>query len=48
VADGLTLPADPGGNLRLRGSNDARPRWLPLVRDHKPELLRLLAMANTP
>ncbi|WP_295882567.1 hypothetical protein [uncultured Thiohalocapsa sp.] len=41
--DGLSLTAEPAGKLRLRGPSDARARWLPMVRAHKADLLRLLA-----
>jgi len=41
--DGLTLTAEPAGKLKVRGPGNARARWLPMVRAHKADLLRLLA-----
>ena len=42
-SDGLTLAREPAGKLRLQGPAAARARWLPLVREHKVELVELLS-----
>jgi hypothetical protein len=46
-ADGLKLAAEGLDTLVVRGPADARSRWLPDIRRHKPELLRLLAANDT-
>jgi hypothetical protein len=41
-ADGLTLRLDPPDRLKLAGDPSAVAKWAPLLRPHKPELVRLL------
>lgn len=42
-ADGLTLRLDPPDRLKLAGAPTAVAKWAPILRPHKPELVRLLA-----
>jgi hypothetical protein len=42
-ADGVSLGLDTAGKLKVRGDREAVARWLPQVRDHKPELVELLS-----
>lgn len=47
LADGLALSVSPSGKLNYSGSPATVERWLPVLREHRAELLRLLA-ANEP
>jgi len=42
-ADGVTLKLSPSGGIRVIGGEVAVGRWLPIIRDHKSELMTLLA-----
>jgi hypothetical protein len=46
-SDGLSLSISPSGKLGYSGSPATVERWLPVLREHRAELLRLLA-ANEP
>ena len=41
-ADGVHLALSPTGNIQAVGSSEAIRRWLPIIREHKPELLEEL------
>lgn len=41
-ADGVMLALSPAGSIMAIGSNEAVCRWLPIIREHKPELLEEL------
>jgi hypothetical protein len=41
--DGVFLVLTDHGTLRVRGEKDALSRWLPAVRDHKPEIVEWLS-----
>ena len=41
-ADGVILALSPTGSIMAIGSNEAVCRWLPIIREHKPELLEEL------
>lgn len=43
LADGVTVALSPAGTIKATGDGAAVYRWLPTIREHKPELLRLLA-----
>lgn len=43
LADGVTVALSPAGTIKATGDGAAVDRWLPAIREHKPELLRLLA-----
>lgn len=38
-ADGVMLALSPTGSIMAIGSDEAVCRWLPIIREHKPELL---------
>jgi hypothetical protein len=40
--DGVTISLDDSGKLKVRGDESAVARWLPEIRQAKPELVRLL------
>lgn len=42
LADGITLRLDPPDRLKLTGDAAAVAKWAPILRPHKPALLRLL------
>lgn len=42
-ADGLLVALDPPDTIIVKGDPETRRRWLPEIREHKPELLRLLS-----
>ena len=41
-ADGVMLALSPSGSIMAIGSDEAVCRWLPTIREHKPELLEEL------
>jgi hypothetical protein len=43
TADGVTLALSPIGTVKVRGNPDALSRWLPALREHKPEVIALLS-----
>jgi hypothetical protein len=43
AADGVTLALSPTGTIRAKGNPDVLNRWLPTLRDHKPEVIALLS-----
>jgi len=45
-ADGVLLALSPTGSIMAVGSDEAVCRWLPIIREHKPELLQ--ALRKTP
>jgi post-segregation antitoxin (ccd killing protein) len=46
-ADGVDLTLTAAGAIKAAGRQAAVARWLPEIRQHKPELLRLLAANDT-
>ena len=46
MADGVTLALSPTGGIKAVGSGAAVNRWLPILREHKAELLEELHAAN--
>ena len=45
AADGVELSVTPSGTVKARGSQDAVKRWVPILREHKSELLAALTRA---
>lgn len=45
-ADGVMLVLSPTGNIKYSGKKEAVNRWLPIIREHKAELLGELRAAN--
>jgi len=43
MADGVNLSLTPSGTIKAIGEAVAVNRWLPLLREHKPEILAVLA-----
>ncbi|MBI4190753.1 MAG: hypothetical protein HY525_09470 [Betaproteobacteria bacterium] len=43
TADGVQLELSPIGTIKATGKQAAVTRWLPLIRQHKPELLEALS-----
>lgn len=48
TADGVRLALSPTGTIKATGNQAAVTRWLPLIREHKPELLAALQADNLP
>lgn len=46
AAEGVILPPTPAGTIKATGNGDAVTRWLPMIREHKAELLAELTAAN--
>lgn len=46
AAEGVILVSTPAGTIKATGSGDAVARWLPVIREHKAELLT--ALGNDP
>ncbi|HKB59831.1 MAG TPA: hypothetical protein VKC56_07260 [Gallionellaceae bacterium] len=46
-ADGVTLTMSRTGKVTVSGDNAAVDRWLPLLREHKPEIIDLLKGGTT-
>lgn len=46
TADGVNLALSGAGTIKAAGSSDAVNRWLPVIREHKAELLAELQAAN--
>ena len=45
-ADGVRLALSPTGGIKAVGNGEAVTRWLPIIREHKAELLDELRAAN--
>ena len=45
-ADGVMLALSPAGSIKAVGNGEAVKRWLPVIREHKAELLAELRAAN--
>ena len=45
-ADGVRLALSPSGSIKAVGNGEAVNRWLPIIREHKAELLDELRAAN--
>ncbi|TXF13705.1 hypothetical protein [Pelomicrobium methylotrophicum] len=45
TAAGLTLWPEGADTMHVKGPADVRARWVPLLKAHKPEILRLLSTA---
>ncbi len=45
-ADGVMLALSPPGSIKAVGTGEAVNRWLPILREHKAELLDALRAAN--
>ena len=45
AADGVRLSLDPAGGIRYVGNGSAVKRWLPIIRENKPEILVALQEA---
>lgn len=43
TADGVTLALSPAGTIKAKGTPDVLDRWLPTLREHKPEVIALLS-----
>jgi len=46
AAEGVILAPTPAGTIKATGNGDAVTRWLPVIREHKAELLAELKTAN--
>ena len=44
--DGVTLTATPSGSIKASGDSDAVSRWLPIIRQNKPNILAALQDAK--
>ena len=40
--DGVTMSLTPTGTIKMRGDGAAVNRWLPMIREHKPDILAAL------
>lgn len=47
-AAGISIAWDPPDRLRVIGPDNARAKFLPLIREHKPEILALVAEGQKP
>ncbi len=47
-ADGVTVTLSPAGTLKAAGEDTAVTRWLPVIREHKPGIVKTLQKANDP
>jgi len=45
-AEGVELRLSTSGKVKASGDQDAVSRWIPIIREHKPEILRALQAAN--
>ncbi|OGA54971.1 MAG: hypothetical protein A3F74_17500 [Betaproteobacteria bacterium RIFCSPLOWO2_12_FULL_62_58] len=45
-ADGVTLILSPSGTIKAAGEREAVNRWLPIIREHKNEIVNELRAAN--
>lgn len=45
-ADGVILASTPAGSIKATGNGDAVTHWLPVIREHKAELLAELKATN--
>ena len=45
AADGVMLKLSPDGALKATGKQEHVDKWLPVIRDHKPEIIRALSAA---
>ncbi len=46
MADRVTLALSPAGTIKAQGNGEAVNRWLPVIREHKAELLAVLRAGN--
>ncbi len=45
-ADGVILAVSPTGTIKAVGNGEAVTRWLPVIREHKADLLDMLRAAS--
>lgn len=45
-ADGVTLALSSAGTIKATGNGEAVNRWLPVIREHKAELLAVVELAR--
>ncbi len=45
-ADGVKLALSPSGSIKAVGNGEAVNRWLPVIREHKAELMAVLRAGN--
>jgi hypothetical protein len=45
-ADGVTLVLSPSGTIKVAGDREAVNRWLPIIREHKNEIVNELRTAS--
>ena len=45
-ADGVRLSLSPAGTIKATGDSAAVSRWLPTIREHKPEIVEALQRAG--
>ena len=45
-ADGVTLVLSPSGTIKAAGDREAVNRWLPIIREHKNEIVNELRTAS--
>ena len=45
-ADGVTLVLSPSGTIKAAGNREAVTRWLPIIREHKNEIVNELRTAS--
>lgn len=47
MADGLQLDISPDGRLKAKGKDEAVSKWLPIIKECRDEIVRLLREART-
>ncbi len=47
AADGVLIKLSPDGALKATGKQEHVDKWLPVIRDHKPEIIKTLSEAMT-
>ena len=47
-AEGISLAISDSGNIKAIGSGDIVQRWVPVLRQHKASILRVLRKTETP
>jgi hypothetical protein len=46
TSDGLIITATPIGTLKISGHQTVVNRWLPILREHKPDIMALLTLTT--
>ena len=48
AADGVRLKLSPDGSLKATGDQRQVEKWIPTIREHKPEIVQALSETMTP